>query len=387
LSVADSAIAEGRDLTGPEQAEIEQAVKEGKRLYAEIERERMEKLAIPPEQLKAILDYAKTPEAWAHMGEDGGMKAGGAKAPAMREPHSWTKAILGAEHLVGGNGEKAGVTGGGQGSVVVGSLADPAARLGTPGGELLQLITVEPWGSRGDGSSVGFLREATRDLNAAVVDVGAEKPASDIGLSMVAADVWTFAHHVPGVPLQYLADAANLDTLIRSELAYGVQLAVEDALVNGPGPLPGAPLGIMEDADVQAIPAAADAPLSILDGLTAVSSAGYSTGVVALNPADWKAILAMKDDANRPIYGGAPFSGPARTLWSTPVVLSNAIAAGDAIVGDIGGAVRMVERQPVEILVGTQGDELVKNQRTMVGEARLTFALVRPQALAVVALS
>jgi hypothetical protein len=35
---------------------------------------------------------------------------------------------------------------------------------------------------------------------------------------------------------------------------------------------------------VQVAPAADDAPLSILDGLTAISSAGYAAGVVALNP-------------------------------------------------------------------------------------------------------
>ena len=247
-----------------------------------------------------------------------GVKAG--DAPGTREQHAWTKALLEGSRE-GAFGQK-GISGGGQGTVVVGSLADPAARLGAPGGELLALLSVEEWGGRGGGSSVEFLREATRDLNAALVAVSAAKPSSDIGLDMVTADTWTFAHFIGGVPLQWLTDAANLDTLISSELAYGVQLAVEGGIVNGPGPLPGAPLGILTDPAVQQVPAAADAPLSVLDGLTAISSAGYATGAVCLNPLDWSAILGMRDKNDRPIYGGSPFQGPSRSLWSSPVVLS-----------------------------------------------------------------
>ena len=240
---------------------------------------------------------------------------------------------------------------------------------------------------RGDGGTVEFLRQASRTLRAAIVPVGQTKPASDVGLDMVTAEAWTFAHTIPGVPLQWLADTANLDTLLREELVYGVQLAIENGLVNGAGPLPGAPLGILHDSAIPQV-AAADTPAdSVLAGLTAVSTAGYGTGAVALNPTDWEGIMSAKDLQERPIYGGSPFSGPQRTLWSTPVVLSNAIPAGTSIVGDIGGAVRFVEREPVQVLVGTVNDELVKNLRTFVGEARAAFATVRPQALAVVDLA
>ena len=391
LGITDLAIAEGRQLTEPEQRQIEGAITEGKKLAAELE---ARQLHAPPELLKQLEEFSRTPEAMKlHEGDytvdaHGRVKLRSDKGdgPKTREPHAWTKALQEARHLVGGHGEKAGVTGGGQGSVVVGSLADPAARLGTPGGEILALVTVEPWGDRGDGSSVEFLREATRDLNAAIVATGTAKPASDIGLDMVSRAVETYAHHIPGVPVQWVQDAANLDTLIRSELAYGVVLAVEDALVNAVGPAP-APVGIMEDTAVTQITAAADAPLSVLKGLTAIASAGYSTGVVALSPTDWEAILGMKDGNERYQFGGSPFAGPQRTLWSTPVVISVAIPAGTAVVGDIGGAVRMVEKAPVEVIVGTVNDELVRNLRTFLGEAREAFAIVRPQALAVVELS
>ena len=78
---------------------------------------------------------------------------------------------------------------------------------------------------------------------------------------------------------------------------------------------------------------------------------------------------------------------PAAQLWNAPVVLTNAIPAGQAIVGDIGSAVRLVEREPVQVFSGTVQDELVKNERTFVGESRVAFATVRPQALARVVLT
>jgi hypothetical protein len=45
--------------------------------------------------------------------------------------------------------------------------------------------------------------------------------------------------------------------------------------------------------------------------------------------------------------------------------------------------VRYVERDPVQVIVGTTGDELVHNTRSFVGESRGAFAVVRPDALAV----
>jgi hypothetical protein len=166
-------------------------VEEAKSLYAEIERDRRGLKAMD------LVDEAVR----VHMG--------GGPGQGQREQHPWTKAIIEGDR--GGAFGQKGVTGGGQGSVVVGSLGDPAARLGAPGGELLALLTVEGWDARGDGAVVSFLRETTRDLKAAVVATGAAKPESSIGLDMLSADVLTYAHVVSHVPLQWFADAANLD--------------------------------------------------------------------------------------------------------------------------------------------------------------------------------
>jgi HK97 family phage major capsid protein len=275
IAITEKAIAEKRDLTDDETTKLGEVVEKAKAAEQKVKEAQDQTYA--PRNADALVDALLN----------------GTGTKGEREPHVWTKALMEGSSR-GAFGEK-GVTGGGQGSVVVGSLGDPAAQLGAPGGEILALLSVESWGERGDGSVVSFLRETSRTLRASVVPVGTAKPSSDIGLDMVSADSWTFAHNVGAVPLQWLQDAGNLDTLIRSELVYGVQMAVEKAIVSGAGPLPGLPLGIIPDPAVLQTDYTNNVPDSILAGLTAVASAGYSTGVVALNPADWEAILAMKD--------------------------------------------------------------------------------------------
>ena len=49
-----------------------------------------------------------------------------------------------------------------------------------------------------------------------------------------------------------------------------------------------------------------------------MSSAGYATGVVALHPADWRAVLAMKDDANRYQFGGSRSPDPSARCGRCP---------------------------------------------------------------------
>jgi hypothetical protein len=191
LAICDTAAKEQRSLTDDEQTKFADLVEQAQTKHGEIEKQKASGF-MSLDELERLLDPINA----------------GTKTHGSRETHPWTKALTNATHLVGGHGEKAGVTGGGQGAVMVGSLADPAARLGTPGGEILSLITIEPWGTRGDGSAVNFLREATRSLAAAAVPVGTAKPPSD-GLEMVTADATTYAHTIPGVPIQWLADAAN----------------------------------------------------------------------------------------------------------------------------------------------------------------------------------
>ena len=200
LAITDKAISEERQLTEAEAKQVDQMVGQAKALQNEVEAERT---GAGLEATKMLNELQR--------------KAWGTPAGGQRDLHPWTKALIEAS-TKGAFGKK-GVTGGGTGSVMVGSLGDPLARLGAPGGELLALLAVEEWGPRGDGSVVNFLRQATRALHAAIAPINTTKPSSDIGLDMVTADLWTFAHYVGAVPLQWLQDAANLDALISAELA------------------------------------------------------------------------------------------------------------------------------------------------------------------------
>ena len=370
MAITDKAMAENRELTDDEQTRLRQVVTAAKAAERDA---KGRPIGMPIEQLNGLIN--------AHLAAEEKQAGGGTKAAGQRgEPtiHPWAEKLKAARVA----GEKA-VTNTTTGAVLVGSLADTGARLGSPGGEILSLITIEDWAGRGDGSTISVVRQASRDLHAAIAPIGTKKPESNLAIEQVTADIWTFATTATGVPLAWLSDIQSLSLFVQTELEYAVRLAIEDGLLNGAGPLPGTPLGILHDPAVQTVATVtSDAPGTILAALTAVSSAGYNQGVVAMNPANWQGVSSLKDANERYLYGAGPFQSPGRAIWGAPVVLSVAVPVDTVVVGDIGAAVRFVEREPVQVIVGTQNDEVLRNERSFVVESRDSFVTVRPQALA-----
>ncbi|MEX0755001.1 MAG: phage major capsid protein [Actinomycetota bacterium] len=66
-------------------------------------------------------------------------------------------------------------------------------------------------------------------------------------------------------------------------------------------------------------------------------------------------------------------------MWGLPVVESEAISAGTALVGDFRKAV-LFDRQNFTIVVGTVGDDFIRNIVRILAETRAGFAVLRPKA-------
>jgi hypothetical protein len=73
-------------------------------------------------------------------------------------------------------------------------------------------------------------------------------------------------------------------------------------------------------------------------------------------------------------------------LWGVPVVETDAMAAGTALVGDFAKAM-LFDRQSIAIALGTINDQFVRNLVTVIGEIRAGFGVVRPSAFVEVALA
>ncbi len=148
LGITDKAIAEGRQLTEAEQAQIEEAVKEGKTLAAELEAGR---LAAPPELMKALEEFARSPEALKlhggdyqvdHRGrvirpKDDGQTLGLKDA---ERPHPWATAIVEAckAHGVKTFGMPSG-------SIPLAPVSTMPISMGQLGAPLVQAIGLRAW--------------------------------------------------------------------------------------------------------------------------------------------------------------------------------------------------------------------------------------------------
>lgn len=278
-----------------------------------------------------------------------------------------------------------------------GTLIDPAYVGLLAGGlvrppKLRDLLTRIPVAS----DHVEYVREASRVAAAAPVaeataTTGASglKPEGGVTFAKVTEAIRTIALWVPATT-RVIADAPQLRAYIDEYLDADLQTELEDQIVAGDG-VGESFTGIMNTTGTQTL-AAPIAPASQLDNLrkaitlVRLNARSEPSGVV-LNPTDAQNIDLLKrnDEANN-FAGPGPYSLGATRLWGVPVVETDAMAVGTALVGDFSKAV-LFDRQSIAITLGTINDQFVRNLVTVLGEIRAGFGVIRPSAFVEVALA
>jgi len=125
-------------------------------------------------------------------------------------------------------------------------------------------------------------------------------------------------------------------------------------------------------------------PDAVYLAMTKVQVTGQANPTaVLMHPNDWAQIRLLRTSDGIYIWGSPSEAGPAR-IWGLPVVLSQGLAEGVAIVGDFQNYSLLVERKGLTIKVGYQNDDFIKNQRSIVAEIRVAFVVTRPQAFCLV---
>lgn len=236
------------------------------------------------------------------------------------------------------------------GTVIAGpGLVDPApVPLGRPATSLLSLIPAKQVTSP---PTVSFLRQTTRNNAAAVVEKGATKPTSTYGLTRVDGVLRTIATLSDPIDKFDLADNADVQTWLEQELGYGLDLAVESALLNGTDGADGPMTGILNTSGVQAQAFDTDVFQTLRVAQTKLDVAGVQQAVVAMHPNDWQALCLTRvtgsnefisTDALRlsmgssgdPSTASTPFAPTVLASWGMAVVLSLALTPGQAVVFD-----------------------------------------------------
>jgi HK97 family phage major capsid protein len=240
------------------------------------------------------------------------------------------------------------------------------------------VINVAPTGS----NSVEWPAETNFDNQARPVTEGQGKPYSDLTFELRSAPVRTIAHMFK-VSRQILDDAPALASYINRRGTYGLGLVEEQQILTGSNV--GQNLhGIIPQASAFSPQFAVDNETAIDRILEAVSQAEDSEipiDTVVLNKRDWRRMTAVKSTQGEYISQQSPFGLTDPRLWSLPVVATNAIPAGEFLVGAFQNGATLFERMGVEVLLSTENDkDFEMNLCSVRLEFRAALAVFLPNA-------
>jgi HK97 family phage major capsid protein len=227
---------------------------------------------------------------------------------------------------------------------------------------------------------VRYVRESGFQNMAAAVAEGTSKPQSDLSFAQVDSPVRTLAHWLKASK-QILADVPMLSSYIDTRLTYGLKYVEEAQLLSGDGTGENL-LGLIPQATEfdDALRAVGDNKIDTLrKAILQVRIAEYRASGIVLNPIDWADIELTKSTTGEYVWVNVG-TGASPQLWRLPVVDTNAIPAGNFLVGAFNMAAQVFDREDANVQVSTEdGDNFIKNMVTIRAEERLALVVYRPE--------
>jgi HK97 family phage major capsid protein len=259
---------------------------------------------------------------------------------------------------------------------------------------LRQLVTVLTT----DSDRVDYSREAGRISAAAPVAeatgidnttksaIGGLKPEAGVQFEAAIADVRTFAAWIPATR-RIVADANQLRSYLDAVLRDDLGLELEDQMIGGSGTGENF-LGILNEPDIGTAgpPGVGESQLHVLRrGIRQVRVDGRAVpNACVMNPVDAESIDLLQVNSEENHFAGAgPYGALQRIVWGVPVVESEAVPVGTAVVGDFRRAV-LFDREQANVSLGTVNDDFLRNVVRILAEMRAAFAVLRPKAFCAV---
>lgn len=398
--IAAKAEAEGRDFTDDERAQVHEAMEKAKPVKAQLKQlETDESIKAQLADLGDSIGFAPAgdkPDPAGHQDpakgrtfgqafvESGEFKAFLAQFPGGRVPDKAriNCAPVGFKALITGESSSS------AGAFVVPGQSGIVELLGRRPLTVRDIISVR----QTESDTVEFVRQLTRVNAAAPVpeasvtntpesdptNTAGRKPEGGFTFQRVTTPVTTIAEWVPATR-RALSDAAQIRGLIDQELRDDLKEEEEDQVINGDGT--GENLtGVLETDGIQEQAFVTDIFVTARKAKTKVQVIGRSTPTAYLiNPEDDERIDLARDGEER-FYGNGPFGMGPSTLWGLPRVVSEAVPAGTAILGDWRKAV-LWDREAASITVSdSHADFFIRNMVAILAEERVAFGVTRPAA-------
>lgn len=220
---------------------------------------------------------------------------------------------------------------------------------------------------------------------------GGYKPEGAWAFVRVSTTVKTIAEWVPATK-RALADASQLEGLIRDELQADLAEVEETQILNGNGSGENFD-GITHVTGTQTQAFDTDMFRSIRKAITKARVVGrVIPNAILMNPADLETMDLYRLNqgggaGTGDFLGAGPFGSVQRTLWGYPVVESEAQTAGQAVVGDFRKAVLWDREQSTVTMTDSHLDYFTRNLVAILAEERAAFGVTRPSAFVLTALA
>lgn len=237
-------------------------------------------------------------------------------------------------------------------------------------------------------SSVQYLKASASTNGAKVVAEGTAKPESTFQFKLATANVETIAHYTK-ITEQLAQDAPAVQAFINAKMIYGLQLKIDEQLVNGQGTESSELVGLLKDATTctdystnltelkPSIKTMVDFALGIK---TKLETIGYAPKYLILNPIDWASLALIKDTQGLYLLGG-PATVAGKTLWGMSVVTTPSMPQGKYLMSDFALGATIFDRQEVAVEIDREQDDFTKNLFTIRVERRLGLAVENPKAI------
>ena len=238
-----------------------------------------------------------------------------------------------------------------------------------------------------------YLRQSARTNNAATVVSGDLKPISNYELTPQTWEICSIPHLTNPIQRQWLADYTGLQTFLSTELAYGLNEALADFVLNGGESEDGnAVTGILNTTGISTVAYTTSVLRTIRKGLGELEAAGVNATGIILNPTDWEAIETALDGEGRFLMPVVPGGSASRQLWNVPVTLATGMTAGLGVVGDL-KTVMLLSRSGMQLTwtestvnTGTEADPVMtdlfrKNQVQFRAELRAGIEILSTPSL------
>lgn len=234
-------------------------------------------------------------------------------------------------------------------------------------------------------SSVKYMEETTFTNNAAAVAENAAKPESALAWTERTAPVEVIAHYIP-VTEQILRYESRMRSMIDNRLVVMLELAEENALLNGNG----TPPQIMGFYNKPSVQTQSGAGIEIVEAIykafTKVRSTGFAEpDAVVIHPNDWEAVRLMRADGATGVYlfGNPSEAGP-ETIWGKQTAITTAATENTALTGDFGLYSELFRNGGIRVEVDRINDDFIKNKLTVRAEEYITLAIYRATAFCLV---